>query len=166
VRWQSSKACREATIEASRAFCRGYFELKGEAARAHETADLEQRIGELKGRATRLEEQGAGREADNQASVLAHPLGLQTAEVEIGLTLLVPSLAEICAAFGLYLATAHLRTGHDARRRGRGEPKTEGENKEDRPAPRLKRALVKQITTNRPRRVPRLSRGPEEPGRD
>jgi hypothetical protein len=71
ARWQSSKACREATVEASRAFCKGYFEVRGEAARATEAAQLEQRIGELKGKATHLEEQGAGREADNQAAVLA-----------------------------------------------------------------------------------------------
>jgi hypothetical protein len=166
ARWQSSKTCREATVEASRSFCKGYFELKGEAARAHEAAQLEQRIGELKGNATRFEEQGAGREADNPASVLARPLGLQAAEVERGLTLFLGVLVEIGAALGLYFATGHLRSGHDARRQGRGALKIEDGNEEDRPAPRLKRTPVKQITTNRPRRVPRLSRGPEEPGRD
>src|SRR5208282_5034124 len=47
-RWQSSKACEAATADASRSFCKGYFELKAEAARASEAARLEERIGELK----------------------------------------------------------------------------------------------------------------------
>jgi hypothetical protein len=162
ARWQSSKSCREATVEASRSFCKGYFELKGEAARATEAAQLEQRLAELKGKATHLEEQGAGREADNQAAVLARRLGLQTAEVESGLTLFLPALVEIGAAFGLYFATGHLRAGHAAPRRGGGAPKIEADAEEDRPAPRLKRAQAKQITRNKPRRLPRLSRGAEE----
>ncbi len=159
--WHSSKLCEDATVEASRAFCKGYFELKGEAARAHEAAGIEQRIGELKNDAWRLEEQGAGREANNQASVLARQLGLQAAAVERGLTLFIAVLVEIGAALGLYFATAHLHTGHAAPR-GRGAPKIEAENEEDRPIPCLRRARAKQITRNKPRRLPRLSRGPDE----
>jgi len=40
-RWQSSKACEAATAEASRSFCKSYFELKGEAARSSEAERLE-----------------------------------------------------------------------------------------------------------------------------
>ena len=35
-RWQSSKSCADATADASRSFCKSYFELKAEAARASE----------------------------------------------------------------------------------------------------------------------------------
>ncbi len=64
-RWQSSKSCQDATAEASRTFCKGYFDLNAEAARASEAALLEAHIREFKSEARRLEEQGAGREADN-----------------------------------------------------------------------------------------------------
>jgi hypothetical protein len=70
-RWQSSKACEAATVDASRAFCKEYFELKGEAAKAGERERLMERIAELKRERSRLEDEGAGREADNQAAVLA-----------------------------------------------------------------------------------------------
>src|SRR5215470_16005013 len=35
-RWQSSKFCEAATVDGSRAFCKDYFELKAEAAKASE----------------------------------------------------------------------------------------------------------------------------------
>ncbi len=161
--WQSSKACEDATIEASRAFCRKYFEVKGEAARATEAAQLELRIGELKGKATHLKEQGAGREADSQAAALARPLHLQAAAVERGLTLFLAVLVEIGAAFGLFFATGHLHTGHAAPGRGRGAPKIEADGEEDRPIPCLKLDRAKQITRNKPRRLPRLSSEEIEP---
>ena len=44
-RWQSSKSCQEATADASRTFCKGYFDLKAEAARANEAGLLEAHIG-------------------------------------------------------------------------------------------------------------------------
>jgi hypothetical protein len=64
-RWQSSKSCEDATADASRNFCKGYFELKAEAARAEASARLEERLSSLKKESRNLEEQGAGREADN-----------------------------------------------------------------------------------------------------
>ena len=79
-RWQSSKECSDATADASRTFCKGYFELKAEAARAAEAALLDERIAGLKRESRHLEEQGAGREADNQAAVLARLLGLPGGE--------------------------------------------------------------------------------------
>ena len=59
-RWASSKECGDATADASRAFCKGYFDLKAEAALAGEAKRYEGRIAELKGEARGLEEQGAG----------------------------------------------------------------------------------------------------------
>jgi hypothetical protein len=127
-RWQSSKACTDAMADASRAFCESYFEFKAEAARASETARIEQRIAELKNESRHLEDQGAGREADNQAAVLARLVGLPTAKVESGLALFLAGLVEIGAALGLYFATGHMRhRGLAQREWGRGATIIEGE---------------------------------------
>jgi hypothetical protein len=91
-RWQSSKSCADATTDASRAFCKSYFELKADAARAGEAERLEKDIAGLKSQSRQLEEQGAGREADNQAAVLARLLGVPAAKVERALMLLGSSL--------------------------------------------------------------------------
>jgi hypothetical protein len=118
-RWASSKECRDATAEASRTFCKGYFDLKAELALAGEARRNEERIAELKAQAHGLEEQGAGRQADSQAAVLASVLGLPAAQVERGLTLFLAVLVEVGAALGLYFATGHLRFDGSASR-GRG----------------------------------------------
>ena len=157
-RWQLSKECSDATADASRAFCKGYFELKAEAALAGEAQRHEERIASLKVEARRLEEQGAGRADDNQAAVLANILGLQTARVERGLMLFLAVLVEVGAALGLYFATGHLRFETSAHETpGRGATVVEG-------GP-LKvfsqdetRAPVKQIAAAAPRRVPRVKR--------
>ena len=70
-RWASSKECADATADASRSFCKDYFDLKAEAALALEARRYDERIAEWKRDAHGLEEQGAGRQADNQAAVLA-----------------------------------------------------------------------------------------------
>ncbi len=153
-RWQSTKGCEEATADASRAFCRAYFELKAEAAASTEAARMEAQITELRTRMHQLEEAGAGREADNQAAVLARVFGLEAAKVERGLTFFLAVLVEIGAALGLYFATGHMRT--ERRRWGRGSELIEAEvikhvaDKRRRP--------VKLLTRPVPRRVPRQSR--------
>ena len=108
-KWQRSKGCQEATTEAMRTFCKGYFDLKAEVARASELTFIEGKIARLKREARDYEERGGGREADNQAAVLANLLGLQPVKVERGLTLFLAALVEIGAALGLYFATGHLR---------------------------------------------------------
>ncbi len=150
-RWQSSKSCTEATAEASRSFCKDYFELKAETARAGESERLLERIAELKRERRGLEGQGAGREADNQAAVLARVLGFQTIEVERGMTLFLAVLVEIGAALGLYFATGHMRGGsHGNLRPGRGLIVIEGE------VSKTVRTPMKQIAAATPRQVPRL----------
>ena len=157
-RWQLSKECSEATADASRAFCKGYFELKAEAALAGEAQRHEERIAGLKGEARRLEEQGAGREADNQAAVLADILGLQTAQVERGLMLFLALLVEAGAALGLYFATGHLRFETPAHRApDRGATVVEGGALKVLSQDET-RAPVKQIAAAAPRRVPRVKR--------
>ena len=154
-RWQLSKECSEATADASRAFCKGYFELKAEVVLAGEAQRHEERIAGLKVQARRLEEQGAGREGDSQAAVLANILGLQTARVERGLMLFLAVLVEVGAALGLYFATGHLR--FEAPARGRGATAVEGGPLKvfSHEEPRIP---VKQITAAAPRRVPRTKR--------
>lgn len=108
-RWALSKECSEATADASRSFCKGYFDLKAEAALAGEASRYDERIAEWKRDAHGLEEQGAGRQADNQAAVLASILGLPAARVERGLMLFLAVLVEAGAALGLFFATGHMR---------------------------------------------------------
>ncbi len=156
-RWQSSKACEAATADASRSFCKGYFELKAEAARASEAARIDERIAELKNESRSLEEQGAGREADNQAAVLARLLGLPATKVERALMLFLAVLVETGAALGLFFATGHLRpAGSVTAEPRRGLKIIEGKGLIDVRERKLWRAPVKQIAAGVPRRVPRL----------
>ena len=158
-RWQSSKSCADATADASRSFCKSYFELKVEAARASEAERLEASIAGLKAQNRQLEEQGAGREADNQAAVLARLLGVPAAKVERALMLFLALLVEVGAALGLFFATGHIRPAGSADAlRARGLRVIEGQALQDIPQGRLARVPVKQIAGPVPRRVPRISR--------
>ncbi len=148
-RWASSKECRDATADASRSFCKGYFALKAEAALAGESRRYEERIAGLKRQAHGLEEQGAGRRADSQAAVLAGILGLQTARAERGMMLFLAGLVEVGAALGLYFATGHVRSGPPPR----GRAVTEGGTLTVLPQGRP-RAAARQIAPAT-RRVPR-----------
>jgi hypothetical protein len=156
-RWRSTKACREATAEASITFCKDYFALRAKAESAGEAGRLEQRLNELKGEARALEDKGAGREADNQAAVLARFLGLPVARVERGLTVFLACLVEAGAALGLFLATGYRQQAAPEIAGGsRAITIIEGEAREVAPAaPR--RGGAKPIAKMSPRRVPRLS---------
>ena len=163
-RWQSSKSCEAATVDASRSFCKDYFEVKAEAAKASERERLTERIAELRRERSRLEDTGAGREADDQAAVLARLLGLPASEVERGLMLFLAVLVEIGAAFGLYFATGHVRPGlrrYDDDRREKRLAVIEAEAVEsgrgNKPAPAaLKPITARSVAQPGPRRVPRL----------
>ena len=108
-KWAWSKKCQNATTAGERAFCKNYFNVKAEGARAAQLSLLETKIERLKGEARSYEEKGGGREADNQAAVLANLLGLRAIKVERGMTLFLAVLVEMGAALGLYLATGHMR---------------------------------------------------------
>ena len=160
VHWQSSKGCEDATIDASRLFCKSYFDVKAEAARASEAGQLDERLNQLKSESGRLEAKGAGREDDDQAAVLARLLGLQATEVERGLTFSLAVLVEVGAAIGLYFATGPVRPGRPARAEwNRGAMIIEAEVVKETPPKRLARATARQNLAPAPRRVPRLSRG-------
>ncbi len=159
-RWQSSKSCEAATAEASRSFCKDYFDIKAEVAKAGERERLAGRLAELARERGRLEDMGAGREADSQAAVLAQLLGLPTGEVERGLTLYLSLLVEIGAALGIYFATGHIRTEpRRYARPDRGQVIIEGNvvefGRRDGVAPPLKQ-IAGPGGQQGPRRVPRL----------
>ncbi len=157
-RWQSTKSCQDATTDTSRSFCKSYFELKGEVARASEAERLDDRIAQLKSESRRLEEQGAGREADNQAAVLARFFGVQAGKVERALMLFLALLVEIGAALGLFFATGHLRHADPASAKpGRGVTLIESKALKDASERKRLQAPVKQIAAAVPRRVPRFT---------
>jgi hypothetical protein len=161
-RWQSSKSCEVATADASRAFCKDYFDVKTEVAKAGERERLAARLSELNGERRRLEDMGAGREADSQVAVLARLLGLPASEVERGLTLFLAVLVEIGAALGIYFATGHVRPApRSYGRPGRGPVVIEGNVVEFGRRDQVASVPLKQITASDgqrgPRRVPRLT---------
>ena len=159
-KWRWSKECQNAINEAERSFCKAYADLKVEAARASEFASIEKKIGTLKSQARGYEERGGGREADNQAAVLANLLGWQPVMVERGLTLYLAVLVEIGAAFGLYFATGHLRNDSGLRGPSRGVTIVEARVLKDISQPKTEAAPLKQIAgpASGPRRVPRMKR--------
>jgi hypothetical protein len=142
----------DGSVDVSRVFCKEYFELKAEGARASESERLRETIAQLSRERVRLEDQGAGREADQQAVVLSRALGIRTGEVERGLTLFLGVLVEVGAALGLYFATGHMRLPslRDTWSKG-GVTVIEGEV--------LKVAHQKRIAAVVPRRVPRVRHG-------
>jgi hypothetical protein len=160
-RWQSSKSCEAATAEASRSFCKDYFDVKAEMAKAGERERLVGRLAELARERGRLEDMGAGREADSQAAVLAQLLELPTGEVERGLTLYLAVLVEIGAALGIYFATGHIRPEpRRYARPGRVPVTIEGNvvefGRQDQAAPRPLKQIAGLGGEQGPRRVPRL----------
>ncbi len=136
--------------------------MKAEGARASQLSLLETKIERMKGEARSYEEKGGGREADNQAAVLANLLGLQAIKVERGMTLFLAVLVELGAALGLYLATGHIREHPNAGApSGRGRPFVDVEPLTDPSERKLAPAPLKLIAgttrTGAPRRV-RLKR--------
>jgi hypothetical protein len=159
-KWRRSKECQNVLNEAERSFCKAYADLKVEAARANELASIEKKIETLKSQARGYEERGGGREADNQAAVLATLLGWRPVMVERGLTLYLAVLVEIGAAFGLYFATGHLRNDSGLRGPSRGGTIVEARVLKDISQPKTEAAPLKQIAgpASGPRRVPRMKR--------
>jgi hypothetical protein len=159
-KWMWTKECQDATSETLRSYCRGYFELKAEAARAVELTRWDEKLDGLRNETRHYEEKGAGREADSQAAVLANLLGFQAIKIERGLTLFLAVLVEIGAALGLYFATGHIRAEtKPAVSRGAAfiEPTPEPHPFKALSPVKLARAPVKQIAGPKPRRVPRMS---------
>jgi len=71
VRWQSTRACTDATVPASRTYCAQYFARVGERASARAADELKAQLDQFARREEDLISQGAGRIADPQSSLLA-----------------------------------------------------------------------------------------------
>ena len=129
-----------------RSFCKSYSEIKTEATRGNELSSVEKKIDNLKNEARGYEEKGAGRQADNQAAVLASLLGLPPIKVEQDLTLFLAVLVEVGAALGLYFATGHIRSdGPGGPGRSRGVTIVEARVLKDVSEAKQPRASLKQI---------------------
>jgi hypothetical protein len=102
--WAGSKGCAEASGPAARGFCKGVETLRAELASAVEAERLREKADKLKTQIAALKNQGAGTDSDPQASVMSRYLGLSVGSAQSGVSLLIATLVELCAAFGLYIA--------------------------------------------------------------
>jgi hypothetical protein len=111
-RWASSKACEDATITRSREYCAEFFRLRGELAAASSAKLLREQREALNRQRQRLEESGAGQEADPQAKMLAILAAkvvpdADASAMQIALAVWIAVMVEFGAAFGLFIATGH-----------------------------------------------------------
>lgn len=106
-RWTSTKACTDATLPDSRAYCDAHYVVRAELAAGIEAQRLAGQIETLKGQIEKLEGAGAGQDADPQVSLLARLFGHDHDHIRLGLILIVALLVEIGSSLGLFLATSH-----------------------------------------------------------
>ena len=162
-RWQSSKSCQDATADASRTFCKGYFDRQAEAGIAGEAAAQETRLAGLRSDMRRLEEQGAGRVSDNQAAHPGGDFGGIGGEGRAWPHVLPRDAGRNRRGPGAVLcdrAHPHPRPARRAPTAGQGaERHRQRHAAKESPPGKLRRAPVKQIEQATPRRVPRLGRG-------
>lgn len=120
-RYTTSKACTEATLQASREFCAELLTVKGELEQARAASRLD---GELKDLSTLIEtlrKRGAGGEVDAQVSVIARLLSVpDQGAVRNALVVFAALLVELGSSFGLWLALGHSVGG--LRREGQAPP--------------------------------------------
>ena len=111
-RWASSHGCEDATAAPSRDFCKDYFSKRAQLSSAIEANRISERRDTLRGEVSRLLDAGAGLAADPQASMISRLAsavrpGINVADAKTALMLFFAVLVELCAAFGLFLATRH-----------------------------------------------------------
>ena len=106
-RFTSSKQCEDATAQASRAFCEGYFSTRAELAAAIEDQRLAGTVERLKSESEKLKEQGAGQDKDPQVSIVSRLFKLDEGMVRNGLVIFAALLVEVGSGLGLFLATSH-----------------------------------------------------------
>ena len=108
-RWLASEGCSNATLVQSMAYCEHYFKLKAERAVA-ETADIyDAKIAPLRTKLGGLDAESVGKGTDPQSQVLAGLTGRTTAEIQLGLTVLIALLVELGASLGFYTAFSYWR---------------------------------------------------------
>jgi hypothetical protein len=107
--WSSSNECKDATMEASRAFCRGLGDLRVELAAAVENERLQERDTSLKAEVDHLLGAGARTDQDQQAGLLARLTGFGVERVQTSIVVLFAVLVEFGSPFGLFLALLPMR---------------------------------------------------------
>lgn len=107
ARWTSTKECTNATAGRSRAFCAGYFSLKGELEAAITASRIERRIAALNKEEKALRSRGAGGDKDPQVSILAKLTQNNEGDVRMALILFIAGLLELGSGLGLWIATGH-----------------------------------------------------------
>lgn len=126
-RWITSRQCEEATASSSLEYCRGYFQLRQELQSAIEVQRLESQRVTYSGEVLKLQDAGAARESDPQASFIVRLLrGLvEVRDVQMWWVAFVALVVEMGAALGPYLAMGHGFGGgvrSERRRERRGLP--------------------------------------------
>jgi hypothetical protein len=107
--WSSSNECKDATTEASRAFCRSIGDLGVELAKAVEIEGLQERSPLLETEIDNLLAAGARNDQDHQAGLLARLTGFGVGGVQTSIVVLFAALVEFGSAFGLFLALLPMR---------------------------------------------------------
>jgi len=100
--WDSTKGCTEATLTASRDFCKRIDGLRAELALAAADTVLTAKIEGLKFNIAQLRARGAGREADPQLGEIACAAGLDILRVRSGMNWLLAIAVEAVSCFGLF----------------------------------------------------------------
>jgi hypothetical protein len=100
--WDTTKGCTDATLSASRDFCKRIDTLRAELALAAEDQVLTTKIEGLKFKVQQLRARGAGREADPQLGEIARAAGLDVLRVRSGMNWLLAIAVEAVSCFGLF----------------------------------------------------------------
>jgi hypothetical protein len=129
ARWRSTKGCVAATVEASRGYCRRYFEVRETYHAALEHARFEKLRGELNAEVLRLKAAGAGRETDPQAGMLVRLTQgmLSLGQAQLWLNSWAALVVEMGAALIPAVALGH---GFSGRRKARRAAATAGQVRE------------------------------------
>jgi hypothetical protein len=105
--WDSTKGCTEATLTASRGFCKGVEALRAELALAAADTVLTAKIEGLRFKIEQLRRRGAGRESDPQLGEIARAAGVDILRVRSGMNWLLAIAVEMVSCFGLFVVAWH-----------------------------------------------------------
>jgi hypothetical protein len=100
--WDATSDCTDATLPASREFCKRIDGLRAELALAAEDNVLTAKIEGLKFKIAQLRERGAGREADPQLGEIARATGADLLRVRSGMNWLLAIAVEAVSCFALF----------------------------------------------------------------
>lgn len=122
-RWLSTKGCADATMDASREYCRAYFQTRQELENALAYTRLETSRDHYIQEVLRLKAAGAERDVDPQANIIVRLSRgvLALSEVQLWLNSWVAIVIEMGAALLPYLATSHGFVGRKLEKRGQAE---------------------------------------------